>query len=99
MAKSYPGETCYLVFVDGTCIGKVQSGRTTSYRKHGRIITGVVGHPRHWEAITEGWFPEGETIGRWTRSTRIGYHYDSRAVAIANLVEAWLKPHEPIPVD
>jgi len=64
----------YLVFLDGAYIGVVESVRTESWRKSGRIRTSLIGRPKEW------WATAGATAV--TRTAR------TRQTAIDALVEA-----------
>lgn len=86
-------DKAYRVFVDGKEVGLVETRRTTTYRKEGRLRGSAIGHPRHWTATTTDWLPEGRQTTWQGLRTNIGYRHDTRIQAIAELVGAWLKPH------
>ena len=66
-------ERRYRVFLGGEFIGIVESIRTESWRKSGRIRTSLIGHPKEWWARTK----DGRSV------TRTAY---SRQAAVDALV-------------
>lgn len=75
----------YVVSVAGTAIGTVESWRSESWRKHGRIRTSLIGRPKYWASERPG-------------ARYVHRHDYTRLRAIESLVAAWRKDQdEPHP--
>ena len=74
----------YDVYVDDTKVGTVESKRTESWRKSGRIRTSMRGRPKTWDAKpTHDWRPDGH---RQFMPVSSG---ESRTEAVVGLVTRW----------
>lgn len=85
-AWGYDDVRAYDVRLNGQLIGRVSSHREESWRKAGRIRTGKIGDPKHWQAHAFGWkVPDA----RNAFDNRVGYRFYSREDAVHELVATY----------
>lgn len=81
----YPDVRSYDVYLGAELIGRVESHRTSSWRKHGRIRVGKIGDPKHWTATD-------------TRRQSVGWRFNTRQDAVRALVATTAETF-PLPAD